>query len=67
MSAVIAFPIERTARPESGVRNGPGEVVIFPGVRIERAEFSLSDRLPPARRRRNSPLTADEPTQQWEG
>jgi hypothetical protein len=67
MSAVIAFPIERTARQEPGARRGPGEVVIFPGVRIERAEFNLSDRLPPARRRRNAPLAADEPTQQWEG
>jgi hypothetical protein len=29
------------------------EVVIFPGVRIERREFSLSDRIAPARKRRS--------------
>ena len=29
----------------------PAEIVIFPGVRIERYDFSLADRLPPPRRR----------------
>ncbi|MBM3519383.1 MAG: hypothetical protein FJX63_01205 [Alphaproteobacteria bacterium] len=67
MSAVIAFPIERTARTARGERNGPGEIVIFPGVRIERTDFSLSDRLPPARRRRNSPLSTEDSPEQWEG
>lgn len=27
------------------VSNGPGEVIIFPGVRFERTEFRLSDRI----------------------
>ena len=50
MSVVIEFPSSRSER-RSGPATGSGEVVIFPGVRIERREFNLADRIAPARRR----------------
>jgi hypothetical protein len=46
MSAVIEFPAGRT-RPATPVSAaGPAEILIFPGVRIERASFDLGERLP---------------------
>ena len=32
-------------------RLAPAQVIIFPGVRIERREYSLGDRLPKAKRK----------------
>ena len=48
MTVVVNFPVERVrpVKPEQG--SGSAEVLIFPGIRIERGEFSLSDRLPKA-------------------
>ncbi len=52
MAEVLNFPMERVRQSE-GKQNGKlGEVLIFPGIRIERGEFSLSDRLPKSKRRR---------------
>jgi hypothetical protein len=52
MNSVIAFPAERL-RPAAAAGGGRGaEIVIFPGVRIERREFNLADRVAPPRRRR---------------
>ncbi|MFO1123588.1 MAG: hypothetical protein U1F47_14885 [Hyphomicrobiales bacterium] len=53
MTTLIRFPIEKVHRPEDGIR-GPATIIIFPGVRIERMEFSLSDRLPARGARRTS-------------
>jgi hypothetical protein len=36
------------------VTNGNAEIVIFPGVRIERREFNISDRVASPRKRRNN-------------
>lgn len=50
MSAVIPFPTSRTRPLRETAPSGPAEVVIFPGVRIERIEFDLAERLPMSRR-----------------
>lgn len=51
MGTILTFPRDRL--PQSARQNlsGPAEIVIFPGIRIERYDFSLADRLPPPRRR----------------
>jgi len=36
-------PLHESGEDES--RRGPGEVIIFPGVRVERESFRLSDRM----------------------
>ena len=56
MAEILAFPAESGRRiPDLGglradapapVPMGPAEIVIFPGIRIERHGFSLADRLP---------------------
>ena len=54
MSAVIEFPADRAGRPkgtEMPAGTNSAEIVIFPGVRIERPGFSLADRLTPQRPR----------------
>lgn len=47
MATIVKFEIRHPgqARSRRHVPEGGGEVVIFPGVRIEREEFKLSDRL----------------------
>lgn len=49
MAAVVEFPF---ARIRKSVRefDCAAEVVIFPGVRIERLEFDLAERIKPAQR-----------------
>ncbi len=46
MSAVIEFPLDRRRRTATPATTPAGQVLIFPGVRMERMEFSLADRLP---------------------
>jgi phosphotransacetylase len=49
MSAVINFPADRNRKAEQRESSGSAEVIIFPGVRIERTAFDLAERLPIAR------------------
>jgi hypothetical protein len=49
MGTVIEFPADRVAPAEDG-RRRRADVVIFPGVRVERREFSLADRVTPRRK-----------------
>jgi hypothetical protein len=58
MGTILTFPRDRLRQSAKQARSGPAEIVIFPGVRIERYDFSLADRLPPPRRRRPSRLQA---------
>jgi hypothetical protein len=51
MGTILTFPRERLEQSAARAHEGPAEIVIFPGVRIERFDFSLADRLPPPRRR----------------
>ena len=58
MAEVLNFPVGKV-RPVKRKRKGSSaEVLIFPGICIERGEFSLSDRLPPARRKRSKSARA---------
>ncbi|MCB1378991.1 MAG: hypothetical protein KDK89_11575 [Alphaproteobacteria bacterium] len=45
MSAVLQFPADRARKQSRSTTEIGAEVVIFPGVRIERLEFSLADRV----------------------
>jgi hypothetical protein len=51
MGTILTFPRDRLRQSAKEAHRGPAEIVIFPGVRIERYDFSLADRLPPPRRR----------------
>ena len=44
MNSIVKFPIERTNLKETPAQINRADIVIFPGVRIERREFSLADR-----------------------
>ncbi len=49
MSAVIVFPAGRTRPVAQQEFSGSAEVIIFPGVRVERLAFDLAERLPALR------------------
>lgn len=49
MSAVIEFPAGRTRPVALRENSGSAEVIIFPGVRIDRTGFDLAERLPAVR------------------
>ena len=53
MATILEFPFARLRPGTEGVLATPAEIVIFPGVRIERSEFKLSDRINPRRHRKN--------------
>jgi hypothetical protein len=55
MATILEFPQPRLRVVPRGAMRRAAEIVIFPGVRIERNEFSLSARLPAERRRRRPP------------
>lgn len=50
MGLVIDFPARGPSEP-GPKESGLAEVVIFPGVRVERREFNLADRVAKAGRR----------------
>lgn len=60
MSVIIEFPANAAVRPASGPAAGRGEVIIFPGVRVERREYNLADRMANVRRRPSSPNQAED-------
>jgi hypothetical protein len=51
MGTLLTFPRNRLSQSAKQNLAEPAEIVIFPGIRIERYDFSLADRLPPPRRR----------------
>lgn len=54
MKKVVRFPLERTRmNPDQQPGNAQAEIIIFPGVRIERREFCLGDRQAKSRRPRS--------------
>jgi hypothetical protein len=55
MSDVIAFPAERATPRRTESYQEPAEIVIFPGVRIERMGPVSRDDIPPRPRRRSGP------------
>ncbi len=54
MTTLVPFPIEKARRSASGEKGPDAMIIIFPGVRIERMDFSLADRLPTRGNRRTS-------------
>ena len=52
MGTIVNFPRDRLPGAARMAGSGGGEVIIFPGVQIERQDFTLSDRVQPRRRRR---------------
>lgn len=54
MATILEFPRPRLRLAAEGAFRDQGEIVIFPGVRIER-QFDLAERLAPGRRRRRPP------------
>ena len=46
MTAVIEFPAGRARKSSETDTSLKAEIIIFPGVRIERMEFNLADRIP---------------------
>ena len=51
MSAIIPFPTSRVRPLREADGAGHAEVIIFPGVRVERLNFDLAERLPAGRRK----------------
>ena len=49
MSAVIEFPQHRIRKAAQAEPCGAAEVIIFPGVQVERLTYDLSERLPAVR------------------
>jgi hypothetical protein len=45
MADILKFARRDTGKRRQGRRFGSADVIIFPGVRIEREEFSLADRV----------------------
>jgi hypothetical protein len=52
MGTIVTFPRERMLGVGRMAGPDAGEVIIFPGVQIERQDFTLADRVEPTRRRR---------------
>jgi hypothetical protein len=50
MGTVVEFPAVRVMPVDSDRVQAQAEVVIFPGIRIERREFNLADRVVPRRK-----------------
>lgn len=48
MAEVLKFPVAKVRSAKRKKTGKTAEVLIFPGIRIERGDFSLSDRLPSA-------------------
>ncbi len=60
MTVVLPFPQDRISVREQGARPQMAEIIIFPGVRIERRNFDLAKTRAPARKRRASQMAIDE-------
>lgn len=60
MSVVLQFPYNRVSMREQSDQFFSAEIVIFPGVTIERRNFDLAKTTAPARKRRASQAVIDE-------
>jgi hypothetical protein len=60
MSVVLQFPINRVSSRDEFDLVLPGEVVIFPGVRVERRNFDGSKPAVRSQKRRASQAAIDE-------
>jgi hypothetical protein len=62
MSVVLPFPQTRVLPRDQSACLHAAEIIIFPGVRIERRNFDLAAAMSPARNRRVSQTAIDEVT-----
>ena len=60
MSVVLQFPYNRVSSRDPFDQVSSAEVVIFPGVRVERRNFDPAKTTTPARKRRASQAAIDE-------
>ena len=60
MSVVLQFPYNRVSSRDQFDLVLSAEVVIFPGVQVERRNFDLAKTTTPARKRRVSQAAIDE-------
>ena len=60
MTVVLQFPKNRVVQRAPNDIVPAGEVVIFPGVRVERRNFDLAKTAAPGRKRRVSQAAIDE-------
>ena len=60
MSVVLQFPYNRVASRDQAEMALSAEVVIFPGVRVERRNFDLAKATATSRKRRASQAAIDE-------
>jgi hypothetical protein len=60
MSVVLPFPQNPVSKRVQGAILGSAEIVIFPGVRVERRSFELSTGLSAQRKRHASQAAIDE-------
>ena len=51
MSAVIEFPKQRISKAAYDETGTPADIIIFPGVIIERPKFDLAERKTPSKPR----------------
>jgi len=51
MSAVIEFPAKRIGKAIRDETRAPAEIIIFPGVTIERPELDVAERKTPSKPR----------------
>jgi hypothetical protein len=60
MSTIIDFPAGGKSKASKRPEGSQAEVIIFPGVRIERREFNIADRITTVRRRPALPNQAED-------
>ena len=60
MSAVVEFPMNRRRPAARTETSASAEVIIFPGVQIERLAFDLAERLPAIRIGSTAKMRANE-------
>jgi hypothetical protein len=49
MATILEFPIRRDHPVRHARHQRPAKIIIFPGTRIERREFNLTDRTKPVK------------------
>lgn len=60
MNRIVQFPAQRIAPASRKQGNAPAEIVIFPGVRIDRQALQKAARQALSRKRRNAQVAVDQ-------
>jgi hypothetical protein len=62
MNSVVQFPLDRVIPGRQWAGTAPAEIVIFPGVRIERKSLERQEQQALGRRRRSGQAAVDQST-----